>query len=281
MVAVAAGVSAPTTWFAHGENPAIVTLYFLVFFLVGWVIGVRVRRGQLRAEHLRSEAATAREEAAEAVARAIADERARIACELHDAVGHAVNVMVMQAGALRISTADPRSASSLREIERVGRAALTDLDRMLGLLGAEGGPAPLEPAHGVADIRALVDGMRTAGVTVRYENRCNGALDDSSERPIGAAAYRIVQEALTNALKHAAPATVDVAVSCDDSELVVSVVDDGRGAAAGADATERVGRGLAGMNERVAVLGGRIRTGPVPGGGFRVEAHLPRSKEHA
>jgi signal transduction histidine kinase len=104
-------------------------------------------------------------------------------------------------------------------------------------------------------------------------------IDLAVERPISAAAYRIVQEALTNAMKHAGPARIEVSLVCDADDLVVSVVDDGRGAAS--NTHQDGGRGIAGMTERASVLGGRLVAGPRVGGGFRVEARLPRSKEHA
>jgi signal transduction histidine kinase len=278
IVALAAVPASATTFYGPGRVVIIAFPVSVLFFGLGWVVGTRVRHSQLRARALAEAADVAREEAAEAAERAVADERARIARELHDAVGHAVNVMVMQAGAARLVADDERTIGSLREIERVGRSALSDLDRMLGLLrSTDDDRAPLEPAHGLADIDQLIAGIEATGAEIRFDDRCRGTIDPAVERPIGAAAYRIVQEALTNVVKHAGPARVEVALTCDDDELVVCVVDDGRGAA-----TEPVpgGRGLLGMRERVAVLGGRLDAGPRSGGGFRVEAHLPRQKEH-
>lgn len=204
---------------------------------------------------------------------AVAEERARIARELHDAVGHTVNVMVVHAGAGRVAAGqDPqRAAQALGEIESIGRAALTDIDRLLGLLRQDGA-AGRQPTHGLGDVAALVERIRTTGVEVELT-----APADLPRIPVatGAAAYRIVQEALTNVIKHAGPAQVRVVVDLD-GDLHLSVEDDGRGAAAdGTTDAGRVGRGLIGMRERATLLGGELTAGPRPGGGYRVAAHLP------
>ncbi|UUY05895.1 histidine kinase [Svornostia abyssi] len=238
-----------------------------------WLVGVRTRRARERAERLEEDAQAARAEAAAAAQEAVTEERRRIARELHDAVGHAVNVMVVQAGAGRFVTSDATAREVLERIEAVGRTALSDLDRMLGLLDDDGDGAPREPAHGVADLPRLVDGVRATGADVTL--RCDDLGDLDRERPLGAAVFRIVQEALTNAVKHAGPARIDVVVTGSAGELAVEVRDDGRGAAA--QRPRDGGRGLAGMRERVAVLGGRLEAGPQAGGGFRVHARLPRA----
>lgn len=204
---------------------------------------------------------------------AVVEERARIARELHDAVGHTVNVLVVHAGAGRVAAGqDPqRAASALGEIETIGRAALTDIDRLLGLL-REDGAAGRKPTQGLGDVPALVERIRTTGVDVELT-----APADLPRVPVatGAAAYRIVQEALTNVIKHAGPAKVRVVIEVDDA-LHVIVEDDGRGAAAGrAPDSGRVGRGLIGMRERATLLGGELIAGPRPGGGYRVAARLP------
>lgn len=204
---------------------------------------------------------------------AVVEERARIARELHDAVGHTVNVLVVHAGAGRVAARqDPeRAAQALGEIESIGRAALTDIDRLLGLLRADG-DAVRQPTQGLGDVPALVERIRTTGVDVDLT-----APSVLPRIPVatGAAAYRIVQEALTNVIKHAGPAKVQVLVEVD-GELHVSVEDDGRGAAAGRKPDSgRIGRGLIGMRERATLLGGELTAGPRPGGGYRVAARLP------
>lgn len=269
----------PITFYGPGEIDAFdggARFVFVMFFLVGWAFGSQVRASHERQAAL-AEHAAATQAAVDAVARqAVAEERNRIARELHDAVGHSVNVMVMQAGAARLATQDERAVGSLREIERVGRLALGDLDRMLGLLHATDDAAPLEPAYGLADIGRLVEGIRAAGADIEFVDGCPPELDRTVERTTSATAYRIVQEALTNAVKHAGPAHIEVTLRCDDRELIVQVIDDGRGAAT---ATGGGGRGLIGMRERVELLGGRLTTGPRAGGGYRVEAHIPRAED--
>lgn len=205
----------------------------------------------------------------------VVEERARIARELHDAVGHTVNVLVVHAGAGRVAAEhDPqRAVRALGEIESIGRAALTDIDRLLGLL-REDGAAERQPTQTLSDVPALVDRIRTTGIDVELE-----MATGLPYLPVatGAAAYRIVQEALTNVIKHAGMARVRVVVEIDD-ELHVVVEDDGRGAASESTRNpDRVGRGLIGMRERATMLGGELVAGPRPGGGYRVSARLPLS----
>ena len=175
---------------------------------------------------------------------------------------------------------DPRrAADALGEIETIGRSALSDIDRLLGLL-REDGQAQREPTHSVADVPALVERIRTTGMSVEL------SMPPTLPRiPVatGAAAYRMVQEALTNAIKHAGPATVRVSIAVD-KDLLLTIEDDGRGAGA-VDTNSpngRVGRGLIGMRERAALLGGHLDAGPRTGGGYRVHARLPLPpSEHA
>lgn len=273
-------VLSTTTLYGPGQIDEFdggVPLVLFGFFAIGWGLGASVRAGRLRQRELAVQATITQAEIDAAAEQAVADERARIARELHDAVGHAVNVMVMQAGAARLATDDERSRGALQSIEKVGRAALSDLDRMLGLLhGADPDGAPTEPTHGLADIARLVEGVRAAGADVHLDDRCSHVLDTTVERPIGVAAYRIVQEGLTNAVKHAGPARIEVTLACDDDEVVISVIDDGRGAAV---VPSGGGRGIVGMAERAEIHGGRLVAGPRAGGGFAVEAHLPRGGE--
>jgi len=275
IVAVAAAAMSTSILYGPGDPIVLAVAVWFMLYGVGWLVAVSIRRNQARASELAAEADTLRAESADVAERAVADERARIARELHDAVGHAVNVMVLQAGAARLTADDERVVNSLREIERVGRTALTDLDHMLGLMRADdGGLAPLEPARSTNDIIGLIDDMRAAGADIHFDNRCGAELDRTMGRPAGAAVYRIVQEALTNAVKHAGPARIDVVLSCPDDDLLVSVLDDGFGD--GAPPARGGGRGIAGMTERAKVLGGELSARPRPGGGFRVEARIPR-----
>ena len=273
LVAVATAMLSTVVFYGPGDPEWLMLPVTTMLVGVGWLVALSIRHNQLRANRLAIEALNLRHERDLVAERAVADERVRIARELHDAVGHAVNVMVLHAGAARLATDDPRTVASLREIEDTGRAALTDLDHMLGLLHADV-DAPLTPIHGSADIGRLVDEMNAAGSNVHLDQRCELPID----RLVGIAAYRIVQEALTNAIKHARPARVDVTLSCDGRDLEILVVDNGVGSSS--VATNRDGRGIAGMRERASVLGGRLEAEPIPSGGFRVRALLPLDQRH-
>jgi signal transduction histidine kinase len=281
LVGVAAVAMSLSVFYGPGDPLALSVPVVIMLFATGWLVAVSIRSNQTRAERLAVEAANARAESSRVAEEAVADERARIARELHDAVGHAVNVIVMQAGAARLSSHDERTIDSLRKIEQVGRSALTDLDHMLGLLhDDDNAVAPLEPTRRIADIVRLVDSLRSGGADIHLDNRCDGSLDTTLAHRTGPAAYRIVQEALTNAIKHAGPARIDVTIDCTAGQLRVLVVDDGLGAAA-APSTPGGGRGIAGMTERAKVLGGQLTAMPLDGGGFRVEAQIPRSPQNA
>ena len=273
IVAVAAAALSTVVLYGPGDPEWLALPVTTMLVGVGWLVALSIRHNQLRANRLAMEAVNLRHEQDLIAERAVADERARIARELHDAVGHAVNVMVLHAGAARLATDDPRTVSSLREIEDTGRMALTDLDHMLGLLDP-GVEAPLTPIHGSADIARLVDEVNAAGADVHLHQRCDLPVD----RRAGTASYRIVQEALTNAIKHAGPARVDVTLTCSDGELEILVVDNGTGSPSPRPLGS--GRGIAGMRERASILGGRLEADPEPGGGFRVRARLPLERPH-
>ncbi|WP_433040178.1 sensor histidine kinase [Dactylosporangium sp. CS-033363] len=200
---------------------------------------------------------------------AVDRERARLARELHDVVTHNVSVMVVQAGAARkVMDAQPDQArEALLAVEAGGRAALTELRQVIGLLTVDADGADLAPQPGLEQLETLVARVRETGVPVTL------AVAAPEVSPgIGLAAYRVVQEALTNAVKHAAGAAVDVVVSADERVLTVDVADSGGVPAAGAHGS---GRGLAGLRERLAVYGGTLTAGPRPTGGFRVVAEIP------
>jgi signal transduction histidine kinase len=201
---------------------------------------------------------------------AVLEERARIARELHDVLSHTVSVMVVQAAAADdVFEVDPqRSRQAVRRTERAGRQALAELRWFLRTVRADGeavgGPMPT-----MADVDRLADTVREAGlpVTVRREG--------SADVPAGVqlCAYRIVQEALTNALRHAHAGRAEVLLRITDAEVCVTVRDDGRGGP-----IDRAGQGLLGMRERADLLGGTLRAGPRPEGGFEVSARLPRGE---
>jgi signal transduction histidine kinase len=219
------------------------------------------------------------EEAHEAeAARAVAEERRRIAREMHDVVAHSMSVMVVQAGgARRILRQDPARADAAGEqIERTGREALAEMRRMLGFLRA-GEDDPTEPQPGLERLDALVARTRDAGlpVTVRVvgePRRLSSGLDLT--------AYRIVQEGLTNALKHAGGAPTEVDVRWGAQRLELEIRDDGRGRPPTRPPNgDGGGHGLVGMQERVRLYGGELRAGRSENGGFAVLARLPLNEE--
>jgi len=201
---------------------------------------------------------------------AASDERARIARELHDVVAHSVGVMVVQAqGARNVLDREPeRARAALQSIEDTGRGALADVRRALGVLREAGGGAALAPQPGVEDLDALVDQARGTGLAVEV------AVEGAS-RPlptgVGLSAYRIVQEALTNTIKHAGAEHVRIAISYGERELGLEIIDDGSHPATG----DGAGHGLIGMRERVALFGGDLSVGPGRAGGFAVHARIP------
>ena len=201
---------------------------------------------------------------------AAAEERARIARELHDVLSHSVSVMVVQAGAERLALGSERAATgeTLEAIENTGRQALAEMRRLLGMLRAEGESPAHAPQPTLAELDGLVSQVREAGLPVElYVEGEPTALPPG----VDVSVYRIVQEALTNVLKHAGPATARVVVRYAGRELELEISDDGRGSAAVGDA----GHGLVGMRERVALYGGDFDAGVSNGGGFVVRARLP------
>jgi len=197
-------------------------------------------------------------------------ERSRIARELHDAIAHNVSVMVVQAGAER-RVLDETSGSTregLETIERIGRGALTEMRRLVGMLRSDVGD-PLAPQPGLDDLPTLITQVREAGLPVELH------LDGPPRAlPVGLelSAYRIVQEALTNALKHAGEAHASVYVRYGVDSLELEIIDDGAGTQT---PVASGGHGLVGMRERVSVYGGELEAGPRPEGGYRLHASLP------
>ncbi|MEV5611766.1 histidine kinase [Streptomyces sp. NPDC052225] len=227
-----------------------------------------------------SRLATLEREQAEALRAAVADERARIARELHDVVTHNVSVMVIQAGAARkILAKNPEGATqALLAVEAGGRAAMTELRHVMGLLTADGlaqgdedAADDLAPQPGLDHIPPLVGRLRQAGLPVELTTTGTPGTDVSPG--IGLAAYRVVQEALTNTVKHARGARASVTVDHSPDVLRVEVTD--TGGTPGAAAATGNGRGLIGLRERLAVYGGTLHTGARLTGGYRVEARIP------
>ncbi len=227
--------------------------------LVAWVIGdyMRSRRQffiDMVARHKQE-----RDQAAE-------EERLRIARELHDVVAHNVSVMAIQAGAARVSGNSSKEA--LQSIESTARDTLAELNRLLGVLRKQPDDAPLTPQPGLDQIEALMKTARDAGLEATLKVT-------SEKRPLPAAidlsAYRIIQEAITNVLKHANASRVEVVVDYQPETLVLAISDNG----SGGKSTDATGHGLIGMRERVELFGGEMRTGSSSLGGFTVRAKLP------
>jgi signal transduction histidine kinase len=246
-------------------------LYFLLDLAV-WTAGRWVRRSR----HDLSDAEKRRQAAAAA---AVAEERGRIARELHDIVAHSVTIMVLQAaGARRVIRADPLVERALADIEACGRQAMADMRRLLRLLATSGtyageDVAELEPHPGLADLPSVIGRVQAAGLGVDVRT-------DGVPVPLGVsvdlAAYRVVAEALTNALKHAgAGAHADVLLLWRDATLTVTVTDDGRGQPSTEPAGLSNGRGLLGLAERVRAVDGTLQAGARPEGGYRLSATLP------
>jgi signal transduction histidine kinase len=215
----------------------------------------------------------------EATRRAVEVERSRIAGELHDVVTHHVSVMLIQAGGARkvMDVAPQEAKQALLAVEAGGRAAMAELRHVMGLLAGPDGEHPgdpadgLEPQPGLDRLDTLVERVRGAGMAVSVtRSPPPGPLPAGMDL----AAYRVVQEALTNTIKHAAGAAVSVAIECAGDWLEIEVTDTG-GARKARKALPRSGRGLIGLRERLAVYGGTLDAGPLPGGGYRIRARLP------
>ena len=259
MAALLAAIGIPNGW-----NAVLPAWVLTLFGGAGvWLAGNAVRDLQERAGRLERE----RELSAQV---AVATERARIARELHDVVAHSVSVMVVQAGAARtmIERRPEGATEALRAVEEQGRGALDELRRLLGLLSEEAGGAALAPAPGLDAVGALVEGVTAADLPVE--------LTVTGRRPLppglDVTAYRIVQEALTNALKHAHGARAEVVVAMDAASLRIEVTNTAGHPVLGAPGA---GLGLLGMRERVALFGGELEAGPLGDGGFRVAARFP------
>jgi signal transduction histidine kinase len=243
-----------------------VTCVFSVAWVVGWAVGAKLRE----VDAAKEQAAEAEREREERARLAVSDERARIARELHDVVGHSVSVMTVQASAVR-RTLEPdqeKEREALMIVEQTGREALAEMRRMVGVLRRPEEAPALAPQPSLEQIEKLVEHARDAGLAV--ELRIEG---DPVQLPAGVdlTAYRLVQEGLTNALKHARATHAEVLVRYSDGHVELAVTDDGPGGGSG----DKGGHGLVGMRERVSVYGGDLEAGPRPEGGYRLRASLP------
>jgi signal transduction histidine kinase len=240
-----------------------------LIFVVGWVTGFALRERNQQAEAAEERALRAERERESATRVAVAEERARMARELHDVVAHAVSVMVLQVGAVRHRMPAGSEEEALRDVERAGRTALTEMRRMLGALRQGDDGLELTPGPGLDDLPSLAEDVRAAGLDVRL-HRAGEPVE--LPRSLDLSAYRIVQEGLTNALKHSGGRRADVTVEYADDRLRLEVRDDGPGGVASNDG---LGHGLIGIGERVKAYGGDMSAFVAAQGGFVLRATLP------
>jgi signal transduction histidine kinase len=243
-------------------------------FVVAWIAGYALRERAEQAEAAEERAARAEREREAAARVAVAEERARIARELHDIVAHAVSVMVLQVGAVRHKLPDAleEDRDALRAVERAGRTALAEMRRLLAAIRPDGDEAELLPQPGLDGLDSLLGEIGRAGLPVQLH------VDGEPfplPRGIDLSAYRIVQEGLTNALKHARASDADVTVRYRPDEVEIEVRDNGHGSAP----SDGLGHGLVGVRERVKIYGGEMTAGTATGGGFVLSTRLPLGRD--
>ncbi|HEX9378266.1 MAG TPA: sensor histidine kinase, partial [Gaiellaceae bacterium] len=246
----------------------------LIPFAISWVAGFALRERVEQAEAAEVRASLAERERDAAARIAVAEERVRIARELHDIVAHAVSVMVLQVGAVRHKLPDALTEDSdaLRGVEQAGRTALAEMRGLLAAMPRDGEEAELTPQPGLDGLDALLEEIGRAGLPVQLH------VDGEPvalPRGIDLSAYRIVQEGLTNALKHARASNAEVTVRYRPDELQVEVRDDGEGSST----SNGLGHGLVGVRERVKIYGGEMSAGSANGSGFILSTRLPLSAE--
>jgi signal transduction histidine kinase len=246
-------------------------VFIPLLFGIAWLAGFALNARAEQADAAKARAAQAEREREAAARVAVAEERTRIARELHDIVAHAVSVMVLQVGAVRHRLPDglDDESDALRGVEQAGRTALTEMRRLLSAMRRDGDDLELVPQPGLDGVSTLVTEVGRAGlpVTLRVEGEAIPL-----PRAIDLSAYRIVQEGLTNALKHARATRADVTLRYAPDELAIEVRDDGAGSAAVGNGS---GYGLVGVRERVKIYGGTMTAGGAPDGGFVLDARLP------
>jgi len=264
-------VAAALVAYNNPDRTAGELVFVPVLFGVGWLAGFALRERVEEAEAAEVRATQAERERDAAARIAVAEERARIARELHDIVAHSVSVMVLQIGAVRhkLPAELQEDKDALQGVERTGRSALAEMRRLLGALhDGDGAGAALAPQPGLGDLEALAEKVGLAGLPV--ELRVEGE-PVALPRAVDLSAYRIVQEGLTNALKHARAAGADVTVRYGAEGVQLEIRDDG----VGATTTDGLGHGLVGIRERVKIYGGEMSAGTAPGGGWVLTARLP------
>ena len=253
-----------------GPQSASDLIFIPLRFVVAWVAGYALRERSEKAEAAEMRAILAEREQEAAARVAVAEERARIARELHDIVAHSMSVMVLQVGAVRhkLPHTLEEDRDALGRVEQAGRTALAEMRRLLGAMRSDGDGVELGPQPGLDALDSLVEDVGHAGLPVQLH------VDGEPyalPRAIDLSAYRIVQEGLTNALKHAHASHADVTVRYRPDQLELEIADDGKGPAA----TNGHGHGLVGIRERAKIYGGEMSAGAAPAGGFVLIARLP------
>ena len=253
-------------------------VFFALLFGVPWIVGRMMRVSRQRQALLEEQAVMLERQRDEQARIAVADERQRIARELHDVVAHAISVVVLQSrGGRRLIDTEPDAArAAFDAIESTSSQALGEMRRLLGLLRS-GDDDTLLPQPTLARLEDLIADLRASGLPVELSIEGDpGVLPPG----VDVSAYRIVQEALTNALKHAGPTRAHVRVEYADDSVLVEVTDDGAGVGeSNGSSPHGAGHGLVGMRERVAIVGGELKAGPRPTGGYAVSARLPYAAE--
>jgi signal transduction histidine kinase len=268
-LAIVVGAAATIVYKIPG-HPTSTLVFLPLQFAISWLAGfvLRGRAEQAEAAEMRASLAERERDAAARVA--VAEERSRIARELHDIVAHAVSVMVLQVGAVRhkLPPGLEEDRDALGRVERAGRTALAEMRRLLGAMRQDGDGVELGPQPGLDGLDSLLEDVGRAGLPVRLQ------VDGDRvplPRAIDLSAYRIVQEGLTNSLKHAQASRAEVTLRYRPDELEIEVLDNGAGAAR----TDGLGHGLVGVGERVKIYGGEMHAGTAPEGGFVLSARLP------
>ena len=270
-VGLAAGLIASAIIVSDDPIHTTGTLIFIpTLYAMVWLAGYALRERSAQADAAEERAAQAEHDRETSARIAVAEERTRIARELHDVVAHAVSVMVLQVGAVRhnLPPSLKKDSDALRDVESAGRRALAEMRRLLGAMRDEGDDLELAPQPGLDSLDSLLDGVGRAGLPVQLHVE---GQPFSLPRALDLSAYRIVQEGLTNALKHARATRADVTVRYGTDELQLEVRDDGVGTSNG----DGLGHGLLGIRERVKIYGGEMTTGAATDGGFVLRTRLP------
>ena len=266
------GLSSITNSYEKNTDIISVEIIFVILIpLLLWYIGRRIRFRGNYIKLLQERAVQLEQEQDREARRAVAEERARIAREMHDVVAHQVSLMTVQAGAAKTVAIDnPQGAlQAMDAVENAGRQALHELRQLIGILRPESQDSSLNPQPGIADVPRLIEHLASAGVDVLFQTE---ELSKDLPTRVDLSVFRIIQEALTNVLKHAGPnVKAEVHVSMEDDFIITHVSNSG----GGATLLPGSGHGIAGMRERAQLLGGMLEAGPLPGGGFSVVARIP------